>query len=297
MVKLAAFPKCYMDELCVTRSMSLFEWIDLAARLPIDGLEMYDRFFPDFRPRYLAEVSTRLAEKGLAMPMMCYSPDFTNPDTSAWREEIEKQKRVIEVTAVLGGKYCRVLSGQRRPGLSRLQGIELVVRAIESLLPHAEALYITLTLENHYKDNYWRYPEFAQGSDIFCEILDRLPSPRLGVNYDPSNAILAGEDPLELLEKVKGRVVTMHASDRSLKPGYTLADLHAQEDSPGYASILQHGEIGQGLNDFDAIFSTLQATGFDGWVSIEDGVNGFDELERSAIFLKSKIAHYWPQDD
>ncbi|HYP40350.1 MAG TPA: sugar phosphate isomerase/epimerase family protein [Chloroflexia bacterium] len=295
MVKLAAFPKCYMDELCVTRSMSLFEWIDLAAQLPIDGLEMYDRFFPDFSLRYLAEVRTRLAEKGLEVPMMCYSPDFTNLDTGVWQEEIDKQKRVIDVTVALGGKYCRVLSGQRRPGLSRSQGVELVVRAIESLLPRAEALDITLTLENHYKDNYWQYPEFAQGSDIFCEILDRLPSPRLGVNYDPSNAILAGEDPLVLLEKVKARVVTMHASDRSLKPGSTLADLHAQEDSLGYASILQHGEVGQGLNDFDAIFSTLRTVDFDGWISIEDGINGFDELERSAIFLRSKMAHYWPQ--
>lgn len=295
MVKLAAFPKCYMDELCVTRSMTLFDWIDRAAQLPIDGLEMYDRFFQDFSPHYLKEVRYRLAEKGLQMPMMCYSPDFTNPDTGAWQEEIEKQKRVMDVTAALGGKYCRVLSGQRRPGLGRSQGIDLVVRAIESLLPYAESLDITLTLENHYKDNYWQYPEFAQGSDIFCELLDRLPSPRLGVNYDPSNVILAGEDPLVLLEKVKGRVVTMHASDRSLKPGYTLADLHAQEGSLGYASILQHGEIGQGLNDFDAIFSTLRASGFDGWVSIEDGVNGFNELERSAIFLRSRIAHCWPQ--
>jgi sugar phosphate isomerase/epimerase len=294
MVKLAAFPKCYMDELCVMRSMTLFEWIDQAAQLPIDGLEMYDRFFQDFSPRYLVEVRTRLAEKGLQMPMMCYSPDFTNPNTSAWQQEIEKQKRVMDATAALGGKYCRVLSGQRRPGLSRSHGLDLVVRAIESLLPHAAALDITLTLENHYKDNYWQYPEFAQGSDIFCEILDRLPSPRLGVNYDPSNAILAGEDPLELLDKVKDRVVTMHASDRSLESGYTLSDLRAQEDSLGYASILQHGEVGQGLNDFDAIFSTLRSAGFDGWVSIEDGVNGFDELERSAIFLRSKIAHYWP---
>jgi sugar phosphate isomerase/epimerase len=284
-----------MDELCVTGSMSLFDWIDLAAQLPIDGLEMYDRFFQDFSPQYLTKVRNRLAEKGLQMPMMCYSPDFTNPNTGAWQEEIEKQKRVMEVTVALGGKYCRVLSGQRRPGLSRSQGIELVVSAIEILLPHADDLDITLTLENHYKDNYWQYPEFAQVSDIFCEILDRLPSHRLGVNYDPSNAILAGEDPLALLEKVKGRVVTMHASDRSLKPGYTAADLRAQEDSLGYASILQHGEIGQGLNDFDAIFSTLRVAGFDGWVSIEDGINGFDELERSASFLRSKMAHYWPQ--
>jgi sugar phosphate isomerase/epimerase len=114
------------------------------------------------------------------------------------------------------------------------------------------------------------------------------------VNYDPSNTILAGEDPLELLERVKRRVVTMHASDRYLASG-TIEDLRREEDSVGYASRLRHGEIGKGMNDYDAIFGTLASVGFNGWVSIEDGVDGMDELRRSVTFLRGKIAKYWPQ--
>ena len=228
------------------------------------------------------------------MPMMCYSPDFTIPDAAARREQVAREARILEVTAALGGQYCRVLSGQRRPEVSIAQGVDWVVECIEALMPRAEALGITLTIENHYKDNYWTYPEFAQAGDVYCAILDRIPSPRLGVNYDPSNAFLAGEDPLALLERVKHRVVTMHASDRGLKPGATLADLRAQEDAVGYASVLQHGEIGTGLNDYDAIFRTLRDVGFDGWISIEDGVHGLEELQRSAAFLRRKMAEYWP---
>ena len=295
MPKLAAFPKCYMDELCITRTMTVFQWIDLAATLGVDGVEMYDAFLLEFDPVYLAAVRARLADRGLQMPMMCYSPDFTIPDADARRAEVAKERQVMDVTAALGGRFCRVLSGQRRPEVSRAEGVDWVVAAITALLPHAEALGLTLTMENHYKDNYWTYPEFAQQSEVFCEILDRVPSPRLGVNYDPSNAILAGEDPLAVLDKVKARVVTMHASDRRLKPGYTLDDLRAQENAVGYAAVLEHGEIGQGLNDFDAIFSTLRAAGFDGWISIEDGVNGLDELRRSAEFLRRKIAAHWPE--
>ncbi len=294
MVKLAVFPKCYMDELCVTHTMSVFEWIDLASQLPVDGVEMYDLFLTQTTPDYLQTVREKLTERRLEMPMMCYSPDFTVPDVAERRREVEKEKNVMRVTAALGGKFCRVLSGQRRPEVTREQGVGWVVECIQSLLPLAEDLDLTLTLENHYKDNYWQFPEFAQSSDVFAEILDHILSSRLGVNYDPSNALLAGEDPIELLQSVKHRVVTMHASDRSLKPGYTLADLHAQEDSMGYAQVLQHGEIGQGLNDFDAIFSVLRDAGFDGWVSIEDGVNGFDELRRSTEFLGRKLAEYWP---
>ncbi|MDQ2806600.1 MAG: sugar phosphate isomerase/epimerase [Chloroflexota bacterium] len=294
MVSLAAFPKCYMDDLCITRSMSLFEWIDLAATLPVDGLELYDGFLRSLDSAYLESVGTAIRAHGLQMPMMCYSPDFTIPDAAARQAEVVKQQAIMMATAALGGQFCRVLSGQRRPDVEQEQGIDWVVAAIEALLPHAAALGLTLTLENHYKDNYWTYPEFAQNSAVFCAILDRVPSPRLGVNYDPSNALLAGEDPLVVLEKVKRRVVTMHASDRALKPGATMADLHAQENAVGYASVLQHGEIGHGLNDFDAIFATLRTVGFDGWISIEDGVNGLAELRRSAEFLRKKMAHYWP---
>ena len=45
--KLAAFPKCFMDELCVHHTMTLFQWIDLAATLGVDGLEFYSGFLED----------------------------------------------------------------------------------------------------------------------------------------------------------------------------------------------------------------------------------------------------------
>src|SRR4051794_27161501 len=126
MVKLAAFPKLYMDELCVTRTMSIFEWIDLAAELPIDGVEMYDAFLIESGDAYLQRVRDKLAEHNLEMPMMCYSPDFTIPDEEARRIEVEKEKAVMRVTAALGGSYCRVLSGQRRPEVSREEGVTWV---------------------------------------------------------------------------------------------------------------------------------------------------------------------------
>ena len=65
--------------------------------------------------------------------------------------------------------------------------------------------------------------------------VSRIESPHFGVNYDPSNAYLAGEDPLQLLDRIKHRVVTMHASDRYLIEG-TIDDLRREEDSQGYAA-------------------------------------------------------------
>jgi sugar phosphate isomerase/epimerase len=289
--RLAAFPKCYIDDLCVHHTMTLFEWIELAATLEVDGLEFYSGFLED-DPAFLEKARAALRKYKLAMPMLCCSPDFTQPDPALLEEEIAKEKRMIEITAFFGGRFCRVLSGQRRPELTREAGVAQVVRVIKGLLPFAEKHGIVLTMENHYKDNYWQYPEFAQKMDVFCEIVDQIESPCFGVNYDPSNTILAGEDPLVLLERVKRSVVSMHASDRFLKSG-TIEDLRKEEDSVGYASRLSHGVIGKGMNDYDRIFSTLNAVGFQGWISIEDGMNGMDDLRESVRFLREKIDRHF----
>ncbi|MGD9719706.1 MAG: sugar phosphate isomerase/epimerase family protein [Pirellulales bacterium] len=283
-----------MDPLVVDGSMTIRQWVDMASKLDIDGLEFYSGFLELKDPAMWKTSRQMAADKGLAIPMLCCSPDFTHPDPAFRRQQVDLEKGWIDMTAALGGQFCRVLSGQRRPEVSRADGIRYAADSIMDCIPHAQAVGVTLIIENHYKDNYWQYPEFAQHMDVFCDLVAAIDSPHFGVNYDPSNTILAGEDPLELLQRVKHRVVTMHASDRYLKEG-TIEDLRKEEDSVGYAQRLSHGEIGKGMNDYDAIFRTLAGVGFDGWVSIEDGVDGFDQLERSAQFLRRKMAEYWPQ--
>jgi sugar phosphate isomerase/epimerase len=293
MPKIAVFPKAFMQALCKDGTMTVNEWIDLAVKLDIDGIEWYAGFLEMQDESNWKKFRARVESYGKTIPMMCCSPDFTHPDALFRKKEIEKQKSWIEMTQTLGGSYCRVLSGQRRPELSEDEGVALAAECIQECLPFARENGITLILENHYKDDFWQYPEFAQKINVFCKLLDKIHDPNFGVNYDPSNTFLAGEDPLELLYKVSDRVVTMHASDRYLKEG-TIEDLRKEEGgATGYAKRLSHGEIGKGLNDYDSIFTELHRVGFDGWISIEDGIEGMEQLERSVAFVKSKVAQYW----
>lgn len=294
MPQLAVFPKAFMNALCKDETMRLSEWIALAVKLDIDGLEWYAGFLEMSDEKNWATFRKQVEDHGKQIPMMCCSPDFTHPDPEFRKKEIEKQKGWIDMSYALGASYCRVLSGQRRPGLTIDEGVKLAADCIHDCLPYAAERNITLILENHYKDDFWEYPEFAQKMDVFCKLVNSIDHPFFGVNYDPSNTYLAGEDPMELLKRVSHRVVTMHASDRYLKEG-TIEDLRKEEGgAAGYAKRLSHGEIGKGLNDYDAIFSELKRVNFDGWISVEDGVDGMDQLERSVSFLRKKMAHYWP---
>ena len=295
-IRLSAFPKCYLEDIAGSRSMSVFDWIEMARQLDADGLEMYEGFFTSLEPEYLDRVSDAIRSAGFEMPMLCCSPDFTNPDADARKRAVEHEAKMIEVTRRMGGprSVCRVLSGQRYPEVALDQGIEWVADCIQELLPVARECDVVLGLENHYKDGFWRYPEFAQKKEVFLALLDAIPERiHFGVQYDPSNAIVAGDDPVDLLRHVASRVVSMHASDRYLAEGATLEELRQTDGTIGYSPNLRHGVTGKGLNDYDAIFRILADHGYSGWISIEDGMNGMEEMAESLAFLRDKCAQYF----
>ncbi|WP_435022536.1 sugar phosphate isomerase/epimerase family protein (plasmid) [Tundrisphaera sp. TA3] len=295
-LKISAFPKCFLEEIAGPGGMTVFDWIEMARGLDADGLEMYDGFFPSLDDATIDRVGDAIRAAGFAMPMLCCSPDFTNPDADARKRAVDRECELVRVARRLGGEgtVCRVLSGQRYPEVSRSQGLAWAVECIESVLPVAREQGVVLGLENHYKDGFWAYPEFAQKQDVFLELVAAIPDrAHFGVQYDPSNAIVAGDDPIDLLRAVADRVVSMHASDRYLADGASLDDLRQADGTLGYAPGLKHGVTGQGLNDFDAIFRILAEHGYRGWVSIEDGMNGLGEMAESLAFLRRMSARYF----
>jgi sugar phosphate isomerase/epimerase len=273
--RISVFPKCYFDLLC-RGEMDYVSWIHDAETLGGEGVEHYDGFFRSFAAENVDPIVAAMAETGQVSSMLCFSPDFTHPDAAERARQVERQKTAIDLSVRLGTPFCRTLSGQNRPGLSREEGTERTVEGLLRSLEYAERRGVTLCLENHYKDGTWQYAEFAQPEDIYLEILERVDSPHLGVQYDPSNALVGGYDPIRFLEKVIPRVVTMHASDRYFEDGE-----------------LKHGETGKGQIGYDEIFGILSRAGFAGWISVEDGMNGLDELRRSVDFLKRKRSQYF----
>jgi sugar phosphate isomerase/epimerase len=294
-IKIAAYPKCYEYDIGLHRTMTVFDWIQIAEKhLAVDGLEMYERFFTSLDKSYLQQVVETVEEAGFEIPMFICSPDFTHPDADKRKQAIDYQRQMIEVAAFLGGKntVCRILSGQNYKCISRQQGIEWVVEAIEEVIPTAKKFGVVLGMENHYKDSQWENPEFALRMDVFLEIINSIGErENFGVQFDPSNAIIAGDDPLDLLNAIKERVVSMHASDRYFKDN-SKTSFSMDSSGIGYADNLCHGVIGQGLNDYEAIFDTLSEVSFSGWISIEDGLNGIEEMKESLQFLRKMISKH-----
>ena len=103
MIKISAFPKCYLDDISVNHTMTVFDWIEMAKELGAEGLEMYVGFFPTLDDGFVDSVGEAISKAGFAMPMMCCSPNFTHRDPAVRQREIEKEADMIRVTRRLGG--------------------------------------------------------------------------------------------------------------------------------------------------------------------------------------------------
>ena len=85
------------------------------------------------------------------------------------------------------------------------------------------------------------------------------------------------------------------ANQRQVRQRRVLLDLRQSDGTIGYSDKLKHGETGKGLNDYDAIFRILADHGYKEWVSIEDGMNGMEEMAESLTFLRQMSRKYFPE--
>jgi sugar phosphate isomerase/epimerase len=245
--------------------MSLADWIDFAAGLKLDGVDLTLLFLDRKNHGDLSKLRQLLRRRRLSLCMVACYPDFTHPDGVERALQTKEMIAAIRKASYLGARFLRVTAGQSHPGVTREQGVRWAIEGLRQILPVADEAGVTLVYENHSKGTPWDYWDFSQPSGIFLEILNALADTSLRVNFDTANPLVAREDPLWLLEAVRGRLGTVHAADVA---------------APG---VLQPVVLGTGIVPFEDIFRILKHTGYDGWICIEEashtGASGF----RSAV--------------
>ena len=102
-LKLSAFPKCYIDRIAGDRTMSVFDWIEMARSLDADGLEMYDGFFTSLEPAYLDQVGEAIHAAGFVMPMLCVVIIMRGWSTEGCGDTWQ---RTVRTAGTAGGRPC-----------------------------------------------------------------------------------------------------------------------------------------------------------------------------------------------
>jgi len=218
-----------------------------------------------YTPQRIRELRNIVADEGMEISEFVSTPrGMADPDRATRANAVEYFKRMLEVADGLGTRMVNSVSVHPfniefpritdRP-LMQEQRVEIpsgldwkqnwvdyvdVVRQCANL---CEAAGFRYALESHP----YRYMANAAG---MLRLLDHVPSPALGMNFDPSHLFPVGEIPQVVIYQLGDRVFHCHFSDND---GTTNA----------------HWRPGKGKIDWQAVLVALKDVGYNGVISIE----------------------------
>jgi sugar phosphate isomerase/epimerase len=207
-----------------------------------------------------------LGQYGVNVSGLGYYPNPLDPDPAHRRLVAEHLKKVITAAAKLGVGVVNTFIG-RDPSQSAEASWPRVREVWPELVRHAEANQVRLGIENcpmlFSKDEWPGGKNLATTPEQWRKLFEELPSPSLGLNFDPSHLIWLHIDYVRCVREFGDRIVHFHAKDARIDADRLYA--------AGVTGLGWHTAKLPGLGDVDwgALFSALTDAGYDGPVCIE----------------------------
>jgi sugar phosphate isomerase/epimerase len=132
------------------KRMDLFGFVDLAADLGLDAVELTSYYFPEnVSSEYLNRLKMHSFRQGLDVSGTAVMNDFCLPPGPEADKEVEHVRTWIGHAAELDAPEIRILSGNWFQGTTDEELERRVIQRIESLLSDAAEKGVILALENH----------------------------------------------------------------------------------------------------------------------------------------------------
>jgi len=267
-MKLSCLPVSFFADITAGK-LTVADWARMGASLNLDAVDLSILFLPELTVKAAEAIRSQVKDVGMSVTMLTTYPDFTHPDPQQRARELDQEIQAVHLAAAMGALFIRVTAGQAHPETSVKDGINWAAESLSRLVDTAGNLGVKLAYENHAKPGAWAYTDFSQPPEIFLEILSRVSSPLLGVNFDTGNATAFAADPVVFLDQVLRRVVSVHAADTSKR------------------GQLNHVLLGTGVTPFRELFHHLKLSGWDGWICMEEASNqGRPGVEAAASYVR-----------
>jgi sugar phosphate isomerase/epimerase len=241
--------------------------------LGVDGVSLESCFFESLEPGYLAEIKAVLDERGLERVLAWGHPDGLEAGRNerAWRE----MNALIPKAHFMGADIMRIVASslmfRHEPHGPQ---IEAVVRMLRESVKIAADNGVILALENH----------IDYTSAEIEEILQRVDSEALKVNFDTGNTLRMMEDPVAAARRLGPYTVATHTKDLD-------ACRHVRPEEWYFFSSVP---VGTGLIDMPGVVHALHASGYTGVLAVESDHHKDNQDEdalvaRSVAYLKQLV--------
>lgn len=160
-------------------TMTLFEFIDLAAGLPLDAVELTSYYWAETTDEYIGKLKDHAARKKLAISGVPIGNNFCVSNPAKLKDELDKAKAWVIRAGKVGAKSVRIFAGNLEKGDTLEAAQKRVVAAIEELATVAEKAGVMLALENH--------GGITATPEQLLALVKPVTSKQVGVNIDTGN--------------------------------------------------------------------------------------------------------------
>ncbi|MGO8815017.1 MAG: sugar phosphate isomerase/epimerase family protein [Terriglobia bacterium] len=182
--------------------MLMEDFILKAVELGIVGVDMTTYYLKSTDPAYLLNLRHLAFRHGVPFSGAAIGTEMCQPDPDKRAAEIEKIKKWVDATDLLGASHLRVFGGPLPKGATDEQGVEWTAETLKSACEYAAQKGVTLGIESHGGIT-------SKAANILA-ILKKVDSPYAGCNLDISNF---EEDPYNQVEALIPYATHTHIRD------------------------------------------------------------------------------------
>jgi sugar phosphate isomerase/epimerase len=216
-------------------SMTLDDFVELAAGMNIDAVEPTAYYFAETSQEYLAHLKGKCSRLGLDISGTAVGNNFCTSNPSKLREEIQSVKNWVEHASRLGAKTIRIFAGAVDKSDTEEKARARCVEAIQEACDYAAKFGVILALENH--------GGLVANIDQMLAVVQAVKHDWFGVNWDTGNFISA--DPYADLTRLAPYAVTVQIKTEIQRTGKKkeeadlkrLIDILRAADYRGYVAL------------------------------------------------------------
>ena len=268
----AAFSRGEMDQV---------RYFELIAGGGADGTDIMDSgcypWFWQNVERDKKTLSERLKACGLTVAAYATGNHFAVREPEEFQKQVEIVTRAIHEAAEIGAPVLRIFGGYHKDlvpahDMDYAEGLQLIVKGIEAVLPEARKCGVSLAIENH-----GRLPGLS-GELLY--IMKQFETPELGICLDIGNFYGASmnetEDAVRAYERLKKYVKHVHYKDLKMAP----------YGAPKRVVPCICGK-GDGIVPLRQMAYLLEENRFAGWCSLEYEAPALDGITASLQYMNS----------
>ena len=262
----------------VRTSHKSFEWgVQFAAELGYEYIEPMVHWGRELlsEARYFHSVSMlddplrirqACEQHGLKLSALSSHSQLSKPEIA-----VEYLKQAARYAAECGAPVINTHEGHKQPWTTEEEDFVLIRYSIMEASKVCDPRGIKLGLEMH--QTYSLIPA------KYDRILNLVDSPLIGANFDTGNAYLGGEDPIAWLQRIKHRLVHMHAKDISIE--------QSDAERGKVMGTAVGCACGDGVIDWEQVVAIVRSIPQDIVLSVECGT--LDQAARSIEHLRKVV--------